>query len=91
MSIDAPSRRLSAAGVKALRIVPMDRSNPYESAFEAFLQEQGLCYVAVDETRRSMLGDRLVKVVSQQPFHYEDKTYTVTISAGVATICSSTK
>ena len=39
----------------------MDRSNHYEAAFEAWLQEQQLCYVAVDETRRSMLGDRLVK------------------------------
>ena len=39
----------------------MDRSNPYESAFEAFLQEQGLCYVAVDETRRAVLGDVPVK------------------------------
>ena len=35
----------------------MDRSNPYETAFEAFLTEQGLCYVAVDETRRAVLGD----------------------------------
>lgn len=39
----------------------MDRSNPYETAFEAFLQEQGLCYVAVDETRRATLGDVPVK------------------------------
>jgi hypothetical protein len=39
----------------------MDRSNHYEAAFEAWLQGQKLCYVAVDETRRSMLGDRHVK------------------------------
>jgi hypothetical protein len=39
----------------------MDRGNPYEAAFEAYLQEQGLCYVAVDETRRSILGDTSVK------------------------------
>jgi hypothetical protein len=39
----------------------MDRGNHYEAAFEGWLQEQQLCYVAVDETRRSMLGDRLVK------------------------------
>ncbi len=39
----------------------MDRSNHYEAAFEAWLQAQQLCYVAVDETRRSMLGDSLVK------------------------------
>jgi hypothetical protein len=36
--------------------MPMDRSNHYEAAFEAYLQELGLCYVAVDETRRSLLG-----------------------------------
>ncbi|MCS7047611.1 MAG: GGDEF domain-containing protein [Gemmataceae bacterium] len=31
------------------------------------------------------LADRLVKVVNQTPFQYEDKSYTVTISAGVTT------
>ena len=39
----------------------MDRSNHYEAAFEAFLQWQGLCYVAVDETRRAQLGGSRVK------------------------------
>jgi hypothetical protein len=39
----------------------MDRSNHYESAFEAYLQWHRLCYVAVDETRRSFLGDAPVK------------------------------
>src|SRR5947209_6785299 len=39
----------------------MDRGNPYEAAFEAYLQAQGLCYVAVGETRRSILGDTSVK------------------------------
>jgi hypothetical protein len=39
----------------------MDRSNHYEAAFEAYLQEHGLCYVAVDETRRACLGDVRVK------------------------------
>ena len=39
----------------------MDRSNPYEAAFETFLKEQGLCYVAVDETRRAVLGEVPVK------------------------------
>jgi hypothetical protein len=39
----------------------MDRSNHYEAAFEAYLQWHGLCYVAVDETRRAMLGDLRVK------------------------------
>jgi hypothetical protein len=39
----------------------MDRSNHYETAFEAYLQWHRLCYVAVDETRRPMLGDTPVK------------------------------
>ncbi|MFO0967795.1 MAG: HYExAFE family protein [Gemmataceae bacterium] len=39
----------------------MIRSNPYEAAFEAYLQRTGLCYVAVDESRRSFLGNVSVK------------------------------
>jgi hypothetical protein len=39
----------------------MDRSNHYEVAFESYLQAQRLCYVAVDETRRALLGDSPVK------------------------------
>lgn len=39
----------------------MDRSNHYESAFEGYLQHHGLCYVAVDETRRARLGETPVK------------------------------
>jgi hypothetical protein len=39
----------------------MDRSNHYEAAFEAYLQRHRLCYVAVDETRRAVLGELRVK------------------------------
>ena len=39
----------------------MDRSNHYEVAFEAYLRERCICYVATNETRRSVIGDRLVK------------------------------
>jgi hypothetical protein len=39
----------------------MDRSNHYEAAFEAYLQWHRLCYVAVDETRRSGFGDTRLK------------------------------
>ncbi len=39
----------------------MDRGNPYEAAFEAYLKTQGLCTVAVDETRRAMWGTTSVK------------------------------
>jgi hypothetical protein len=39
----------------------MDRSNHYEAAFEAYLKEKGYCYVAVDETRRSMFEEMRVK------------------------------
>jgi hypothetical protein len=39
----------------------MDRSNHYEVAFESYLLAQRLCYVAVDETRRSLLDDAPLK------------------------------
>jgi hypothetical protein len=39
----------------------MDRSNHYEVAFESYLQQQRLGYVAVDETRRALLGESPVK------------------------------
>jgi hypothetical protein len=39
----------------------MKRSNSYEAAFEAYLQWHRHCYVAVDETRRSVLGETRVK------------------------------
>lgn len=41
----------------------MDRHNHYEAAFAAFLREHRVGHVAVDETRRSFLGDELVKSV----------------------------
>jgi len=39
----------------------MDRANHYEAAFEAYLQQQRLCYIAVDESRRSLLDEGTVK------------------------------
>jgi hypothetical protein len=39
----------------------MDRGNHYEAAFESYLQERRLCYVAVDERRRAIMGDTKVK------------------------------
>jgi hypothetical protein len=39
----------------------MDRSNHYEVAFESYLQRSRLCYVAVDETRRTSIDDAPVK------------------------------
>ena len=39
----------------------MDRSNHYEAAFEAYLRERRLCYIAVDESRRSLLDEGPVK------------------------------
>lgn len=38
-----------------------NRSNHYEAAFEGWLQSQRTPYVAVDEARRSRLGDATVK------------------------------
>lgn len=39
----------------------MDRSNHYEAAFEGYLQWHRLCYVAVDESRRSYLEELRIK------------------------------
>lgn len=39
----------------------MDRSNHYEVAFEAYLSRHGLCYIAVDETRRALWSGEPVK------------------------------
>ncbi len=39
----------------------MDRDNHYEAAFEAYLQDRRICYVAVDETRRTRLDEGPVK------------------------------
>jgi hypothetical protein len=39
----------------------MIRSNHYEAAFEAFLRDREVSFVAVDEAKRSTLGDALVK------------------------------
>lgn len=38
-----------------------DRENHYECAFEAFLRQRRIAYVAVDETRRSLLGNGSLK------------------------------
>ena len=38
-----------------------DRTVHYEAAFEAFLRSRGIPYVAVDETRRSLAGDKSLK------------------------------
>lgn len=39
----------------------MKRDNHYERAFEAFLRDRGIPYVAVDEAKRALLGDRSLK------------------------------
>jgi hypothetical protein len=39
----------------------MDRSNHYEAAVEAYLQGHRLGYIAVDESRRALLGDTPIK------------------------------
>ncbi len=39
----------------------MDRSNHYEAAFEAYLRSRNVGFVAVDEAKRSQLGDVAVK------------------------------
>lgn len=39
----------------------MNRDNHYEAAFEAFLRQQGVAVVAIDEARRSYLDEGAVK------------------------------
>lgn len=39
----------------------MDRGNHYEAAFEAYLRDSRLTYVAVDESRRASLDDEPIK------------------------------
>jgi hypothetical protein len=39
----------------------MNRDNHYEAAFEAFLRDRGVGFVAVDEARRTLLGGEGVK------------------------------
>ena len=39
----------------------MKRDNHYEAAFEWFLRDRGVGFVAVDEARRSLFGDESVK------------------------------
>lgn len=41
----------------------MDRANHYETAFEAYLRDRRLGYVAVDESRRTSLDDEPVKSI----------------------------
>jgi len=38
-----------------------NRDNHYEAAFEGFLRERRLPYIAVDEAKRSLLGDATLK------------------------------
>src|ERR1700731_3516558 len=39
----------------------MDRGNHYEAAFEGYLQEHRLCYMAVNERRRSVYRQQPIK------------------------------
>jgi len=39
----------------------MHRENPYEAAFEGYLRSRRIPYVAVDESKRSLLGDGSLK------------------------------
>jgi len=39
----------------------MLRTNPYDAAFEAYLRDRRIAYVAVDESRRALLADASLK------------------------------
>lgn len=47
----------------------MDRANPYEAAFEAFLRERRVPFLAVDEARRTLFPDASVKSPDFVLFH----------------------
>jgi hypothetical protein len=57
----------------------MDRGNHYESAFEAYLQENHLGYVAVDQSRRSLWGPAPVKSLDFILFGESDARYVVDV------------
>ena len=62
----------------------MDRSNPYEAAFEAYLKEQGLCHVAVDESRRAHLGLREQRALQELTVQAEPVQLVKSLQLGVA-------
>ncbi|MEZ6143285.1 MAG: HYExAFE family protein [Zavarzinella sp.] len=41
----------------------MDRGNHYETAFEGYLRDRRLSYIAVDESRRTLMNDEGIKSV----------------------------
>ena len=55
--VNVQNRRASPSPVRAVT----KRSNHYEAAFEALLLARRVPYVAVDETRRSLCGERSIK------------------------------
>lgn len=42
-------------------LIPMIRSNHYEAAFEAYLRDRRVGFIAVDEAKRSILGQQNIK------------------------------
>jgi hypothetical protein len=57
----------------------MDRGNHYESAFQAYLHENHLGYVAVDQTRRSLWGPTPVKSLDFILFGEDGRRYVVDV------------
>jgi hypothetical protein len=57
----------------------MNRSNEYECAFQAYLHENHLGYVAVDQSRRSLWGPTPVKSLDFILFGEGDRRYVVDV------------
>jgi hypothetical protein len=57
----------------------MDHGNHYENAFEAYLRENQLGYVAVDQSRRSLWGPTPVKSLDFILFGEGDARYVVDV------------
>jgi hypothetical protein len=52
---------LRADGYKLIATLMANRDNHYEAAFEAYLRQRRLPYIAVDEARRSVVSDGSLK------------------------------
>jgi hypothetical protein len=57
----------------------MDRGNHYEKAFQAYLHDQHVGYVAVDQSRRSLWGPTPVKSLDFILFGEADARYVVDV------------
>jgi hypothetical protein len=78
-SLIAPLVELCVRRARLSGFQDMDCSNHYEVAFEAYLQQQRLCYIAVDESRRTLLDEGPVKSLDFIVYGAEDENLLVDV------------